>query len=185
MDKKFKEIMNNRKLPSWNELPEIELYMDQVIVLMEKYLGSSPDDKLITPSMINNYVKLNIIPPPEKKKYSKVHIAYLIIICSLKQVMPISDIKVLIDEKLKQCTIEELLDEYGKLYHESIEVICDTTEKNEKDSSVSPAMFLAVSASICRFASELCLSDALKEAEKKAKEAKKEKKKEKEKEGKK
>ena len=86
------------KLPYWDELPEIDLYMDQVIVLMEKYLSwyieENQETKIITPSMINNYVKLGIIPPPEKKKYSKVHIAYLIIICSLKQVMPIPDIKI-------------------------------------------------------------------------------------------
>ena len=46
--------------------------MDQVIVLMEKHLNASKKDKLITPSMINNYVKLGIVPPPIKKKYSKI-----------------------------------------------------------------------------------------------------------------
>lgn len=75
METNLKEILNTRKIPLWNELPELDLYMDQIIVLMEKYLGSTPKDKLITPSMINNYVKLGIIPSPTKKKYSKVHIA--------------------------------------------------------------------------------------------------------------
>ena len=92
MEKKYSDKLYSRKIPLWNELPELDLYMDQIIVLMEKYLGSSQEDKLITPSMINNYVKLGIIPRPTKKKYSKTHIAYLIIICSLKQVMPIADI---------------------------------------------------------------------------------------------
>ena len=96
----FSSKMKKHKLPHWEDLPEIDLYMDQVIALMEKYLSdltTQEDSKLITPSMINNYVKLNIIPAPTKKKYSREHIAYLVIICSLKQVMPIPKIKELID----------------------------------------------------------------------------------------
>ena len=146
--------LNTRKIPLWNELPELDLYMDQVIVLMEKHLNVSKKDKLITPSMINNYVKLGIVPPPQKKKYSKTHIAYLIIICSLKQVMPIPDIKILIDEKLKNSSIEELLNEYSKLYSESTEKILTLSKAYETEAKSNPAMFLAVSASICRSSSE-------------------------------
>ena len=69
METNLKEILNTRKIPKWNELPELDLYMDQVIVLMEKHLNASKKDKLITPSMINNYVKLGIVPPPIKKQY--------------------------------------------------------------------------------------------------------------------
>ena len=76
-EKKFEDYFKiiKHKLPYWDELPEIDLYMDQVIVLMEKYLswyiGYDSENKIITPSMINNYVKLGIIPAPIKKKYSK------------------------------------------------------------------------------------------------------------------
>ena len=76
-------------LPRWNELPEIDLYLDQVVNYLEKYLGilsSNDDDKIITKTMINNYVKQGIMPAPEKKKYGKTHIAYLMVICILKQV---------------------------------------------------------------------------------------------------
>lgn len=152
------EVINTPKIPTWNELPELDLYMDQIIVLMEKYLGSTPKDKLITPSMINNYVKLGIIPSPIKKKYSKIHIAHLIIICSLKQVMPIADIKILIDEKLKNSSIEELLNEYSKLYSDTSKTIIELSEKYESELKSNPAMYLAVSASICRFTSEINLN---------------------------
>ena len=70
-------------LPRWNELPEIDLYLDQVVNYLEKYLGilsSNDDDKIITKTMINNYVKQGIMPAPEKKKYGKTHIAYLMVI---------------------------------------------------------------------------------------------------------
>ena len=81
-DKKFEDYFKiiKNKLPYWDELPEIDLYMDQVVALMEKYMSFHKTDentKIITNSMINNYVKLGIMPAPVRKKYSKVHIAYL------------------------------------------------------------------------------------------------------------
>ncbi len=100
------------RIPRWNELPEIELYMDQVIALMEKYLGVFYDDenKTITPSMINNYVKLGLIPAPVKKKYSKIHLAYILIICILKQVIPINAITRMIEHQMSTHSIEEAYD---------------------------------------------------------------------------
>ena len=93
------ELIMKMHIPRWNELPEIDLYLDQVVNYIEKYLGQytvNKEDKIITKTMINNYVKLGIMPAPEKKKYSKSHIAYLIVICVLKQVYSISDIGKLI-----------------------------------------------------------------------------------------
>ena len=95
----IEEIIMKIHIPRWNELPEIDLYLDQVVNYLEKYLGilsSNNDDKIITKTMINNYVKQGIMPAPEKKKYSRSHIAYLMVICILKQVYSISDIGKLI-----------------------------------------------------------------------------------------
>lgn len=86
-------------IPRWNELPEIDLYLDQVVNYLEKYVeqyNANKEDKIITKTMINNYVKIGIMPAPEKKKYSREHIAYLIVICILKQVYSINDIGKLI-----------------------------------------------------------------------------------------
>lgn len=91
-------------LPRWNELPDIELYLDQVVNYLERYLdifSGNRDEKIITKTMINNYVKQGIIPAPEKKKYNKTHIAYLLVICILKQVYSISDIGELITLTIK------------------------------------------------------------------------------------
>ncbi|MBQ2945371.1 MAG: DUF1836 domain-containing protein [Clostridia bacterium] len=101
----WKEKIVSKKLPSWNEIPDIGLYMDQVIRLMDDYLSAfeseESDDKLITPSMINNYVKMGIIPAPDKKKYNRLHVALLIVVCVLKQIMSIADIKIILDKKLE------------------------------------------------------------------------------------
>lgn len=93
------EIISKIHIPRWNELPEIDLYLDQVVNYIEKYLGqynANKEDKIITKTMINNYVKIGIMPAPTKKKYNREHMAYLIVICILKQVYSISDIGKLI-----------------------------------------------------------------------------------------
>lgn len=101
-------------LPSWKDLPEIDLYMDQVIVLLEKYLSFYADsERTITQSMINNYVKMEVMPAPVKKRYTREHIAYLVIICVLKQVLPISLISDILKEWTLSYSIESLYDIFG------------------------------------------------------------------------
>lgn len=81
--------------PRWNELPEIELYIDQVVSILQNNLSVFSKDKnipIITSSMINNYVKQQILEPPHKKKYNRTHLAYLFVICIFKRLMSISDI---------------------------------------------------------------------------------------------
>lgn len=83
----------------WEDLPDIPLYMDQVITLLGeklRFYELDPDSKLLTSSMINNYVKSGLIPHPEKKKYDKEQLASLIMICMLKAVLPIPEIKSLL-----------------------------------------------------------------------------------------
>lgn len=94
--KKFSEDILNFHIPRWEELPDIELYMDQVVTFIEKefsFFSTNTNEKIITPSMINNYVKLNLIPKPVKKKYNKTHLAYLIAISILKHVFTIQSIR--------------------------------------------------------------------------------------------
>ena len=93
------DLVSKIHIPRWNELPEIDLYLDQVVNYIEKYLSKynvNKDDKVITKTMINNYVKQGIMPAPEKKKYNRTHLAYLMVICVLKQVYSINDIGKLI-----------------------------------------------------------------------------------------
>ena len=94
-------------IPRWNELPEFELYMDQVIGLAEKNLGALYIDGkgLLTPSMINNYVKMHLVPSPEKKQYGKPQIASILVICIFKQVLPMSVIKSLF--KMQKLTYKD------------------------------------------------------------------------------
>ncbi len=83
------------KAPRWDSLPDIDLYMDQVLVVLEKYLSvfkRDKEEKIITAAMINNYVKQKITLPPVNKKYTRHHLAYLFTVCVLKNIMGLSDI---------------------------------------------------------------------------------------------
>ncbi len=102
MDNNLKEILfslfeNDFIKP--NDIPNIELYMDQVTTFMDKHLSAqkrNSDDKIMTKTMINNYTKNHLLPPSTKKKYSKDHLFLLIMIYYCKSVLSISDIQSLL-----------------------------------------------------------------------------------------
>ena len=82
-----------------DDIPAIELYMDQVTTFMDKHLSQNKrrdEDKTLTKTMINNYTKNDVLPPPEKKRYTKEHIILLIYIYYLKNVVSISDIQTIL-----------------------------------------------------------------------------------------
>ena len=80
------------RLPRWEELPDLDLYMDQVLSLTDRYLDPL-SVKPITAAMINNYVKLKLIPPTKGKRYSRVHVAFIFAIAILKDVFEIAQIR--------------------------------------------------------------------------------------------
>ncbi|MBQ8567605.1 MAG: DUF1836 domain-containing protein [Oscillospiraceae bacterium] len=110
-------------LPRWNELPDIDLYMDQVITLLNKYIEPFSSEGEITPSMINNYVKHGVIPAPVKKRYSRVHISRLLIVCVLKPVLSIQRIGEITESLLKDRSEEELLNFFSEQYERTLEHI--------------------------------------------------------------
>lgn len=95
----FRELLNNWSHLDYispDDIPNIELYMDQVTTFMESQLAGckrAPEDKILTKTMINNYSKNRLLPPSNKKKYSKEHIILLIYIYYLKNFLSITDIK--------------------------------------------------------------------------------------------
>ncbi len=111
MNEKIRQILDdmleNQTIPS-KDIPDIDLYMDQVTTFIEEKLKNFkrvPSDKILTKTMINNYTKDKVLPPPVKKKYSKDHIFLLILIYHLKNCITISDIGILLSsfiDKKKQ-----------------------------------------------------------------------------------
>lgn len=113
-----------------SEIPEIDLYMDQVTTFMDTHLSGtkrSPEDKTLTKTMINNYVKDHLIPPPEKKKYNKEHMLLLLMIYYSKNILSISDIASIlqpITETLYQTDgAYTLKDFYDSLHKQSLSLM--------------------------------------------------------------
>lgn len=123
MKDKFQKVineLNDFNLPSWNEFPNIDLYMDQVFTYLDRELAPlkiNEEDKILTTSMINNYVKGNLIKSPDHKKYNKEHLNRLLIISSLKQILSIS-------------SIEELLNNHNKKESEELYNIFTSEQKD-------------------------------------------------------
>ena len=93
------DALSKLNLVHTEDIPEIELYMDQVTTFMERELGSMkryPEDKILTKTMINNYAKNNLLPSPNKKKYNQEHIILMAMIYYLKNILSIHDIDVLL-----------------------------------------------------------------------------------------
>lgn len=143
MNKEIKDF----HLPRWNELPTIDLYIDQLVSLLEQYLAgyikndNEKEDKIITKSMINNYVKHSVIKPPINKKYNKEHIAYLFVIFVLKQVYSMNDIKKLIDLAIETSPTELAYNRFCSELEKAIRIVF--AEKNYvKNSKLSEEQYI-------------------------------------------
>ena len=119
-----------QRLPRWRELPDLELYMDQVLSLVERYLGDDPGygERGLTASMVNNYVKLGVMPKPVKKRYTREHLAYLIMICVLKASLPMGAIRALMARETAGCGPGDVYDRF-----------CDAFERAGKDTAAAYA----------------------------------------------
>ena len=154
----WEEKLAVHTLPVWDELPVFELYMDQVIVLVNKYLAilENGEERVLTPSMINNYVKQKTLPPPIKKRYSRVHVAYLIMICILKQSLSISMIqKILPVDKLGE-NIADIYMSFVKIQKQKFSDVTDEIKKMYESEEFSDrlVMEVAISANIHKIVAE-------------------------------
>jgi len=148
------------------DIPGIDLYMDQVTTFMEKQLSRSkrfPDDKILTKTMINNYAKNHLLPPPEKKKYSREHLLLLVFIYYFKGFLSINDIQTLLSpltEKYFQTedglSLQDIYSGVFYLEHSQIELLkqdltasYDTASKTFTDAPEEDQAFLQLFTFIC------------------------------------
>lgn len=117
--------------PRWSELPGFELYIDQVTGFLNESLSifASGAEPMITPSMVNNYVKQGILHAPVKKKYSREHLAKLVVICVAKRMFSLCRIG---DSIAAMMRVFEVCDGY--------DIFCDEVEYAVR-SAVSPTEF--------------------------------------------
>ena len=134
-------LLNDIHMPRWNELPNVDLYLDQVVTFINSSLNSfilsnvsnssKTENQFLTKTMINNYVKNKLIEPPKKKKYSKVQLAKLFVICILKQVYSMNDIKDLINIALQHSDIKIAYNSFCDQFEEAL--LCTYKRKDYID----------------------------------------------------
>jgi DNA-binding transcriptional MerR regulator len=125
-------------------LPDIDLYMDQVLALSEKYFGAFSDSNEvgITSSMLNNYVKQKVIPAPDKKRYNKEHLARFLMICILKRVLSIAKIKQLFDSLFETYTVREVYEVFSNELDCALHALADNEPMAQPDSADSNILAL-------------------------------------------
>ncbi len=186
------DILCPSAAPQWIDFPDIELYMDQVISVLEKTLSPYfPGEKAITSTMINNYVKQKLLPPPQNKRYTKGQITKLFMICILKSFMQLSEIAALLDSLAAERTDEEVYTLFSEELDRAVSTVFGKEEEKPKAENPTEK---ALQTAIMAFASILYARGTFRLAEQtwpkplteekqkeKEKETKKEKKKEKKK----
>ena len=111
--------------PRYGELPALELYMDQVLGVVNQSLRifAADGENLLTSAMVNNYVKKKLIPPALGKRYSPGHVAHLLFICTLKPVLSISEIHALLTLECQQLPGQQAFDWFAELLEQSLQCV--------------------------------------------------------------
>ncbi len=170
----FDELVNF-KVINISQIPDIDLYMDQVTTFVEDRLGvyrRNEDDKLLTKTMINNYTKEGLIAPPVKKKYSREHIIRLIMIYHLKTTLSIADIGALL-KAIPQERSLEAYDGFVKLQEMEKEIAAEELKtsldkitlhtENEEETVVMTVLMLILEANCRRQLAEKLIDKFFKE----------------------
>lgn len=126
----LKERLSRERPAPWEALPDLALYMDQLISYMPRQLIHFEESENLTSAMVNNYIKDGLLPRAEGKRYSRVHLAYLTAICALKQVLSVKEMKTLI-----QCGTEgrEMEPLYGYFRQELDQALDETARGLEEE----------------------------------------------------
>ena len=163
--RRWESYLENFRLPAWEEIPDFGLYMEQVTALLQKYLDYLPselkEEQFITASTINNYVRTRVMPEPVKRRYYRVHIAYLIIILTLKQSLSIALIHKVIPMGLTEDEVRQIYTAYAACHRMTAEYFIDQIrllagpilehDSTDGPSTESPEALIVVSAVLSGF----------------------------------
>jgi hypothetical protein len=143
--------------PRWQELPSLGLYMDQVLqVLSEVTAPLRPEgEPACTATMVNNYVKLKVLAPSEKKKYNQSHLATLILITMLKTILSMQEIR----RFLALITAEVPLNEAYDRFAQTLEQLLSTLGKPQERPASTDLITVAVYAYVSKLGIQLLLSE--------------------------
>lgn len=159
----LKKKLKTVRPEDWDSIPDIDLYMDQVISYMTRqHIGLELDDdeETLTSAMINNYIKSGLLPRAHGKKYDREHICYLTAICLLKQVLSVGETGTLLADQMNHGTIQDFYKNYNKvLDQEYNKVAAGIKDKASEEELAQEALRLAVSSYAQKLACKKILED--------------------------
>ena len=149
--KELKTRMETQRPADWDSLPDLSLYMDQVIGYMPRQLIQYGEAERLTSAMVNNYIKDGLLPRAEGKRYSKAHLAYLTQICALKQVLPVKDAGLLAGRGGE----EDIEARYGAFRQVLGEAMTDTAQRLPEGCTQAELADLALELALHSYADKL------------------------------
>lgn len=156
--KQLKSRLETERPVSWMELPDIALYMDQVISYMQRQLISFEGGGQITSAMVNNYIKDKLLPRADGKKYSREHLAGLTEICLLKQVLSVRDTGLLLQQEIDKENPEIFYSKFRDILDSALIKTAERIEPSQETESLADmALQLAISSYCDKLASERLL----------------------------
>lgn len=166
----MQEKLENFRPNEWEQIPDLDLYMDQVISYMPRQHIGLNSGEVLTSAMINNYIKVNLLPRANGKKYTREHIAYLTVICLLKQVVSVDQVGELLktlelgagDEN--KDNVKNFYEDYRKVLDEEFDKVSTILNFDEDEETLAKK---ALQFAISSYANKLACQEIINELAKK------------------
>lgn len=155
----LKHRMEEERPASWEELPDLALYMDQIISYMPRQLIHFDDHEMLTSAMVNNYIKEGLVPRADGKRYGPTHLAHLTAVCALKKVLSVHDIGELIAAGKDTGSDAQVL--YNYFCNAMDQALQDTAETIDENASRIELTKLALALALRSYANQLACSRIL------------------------
>lgn len=163
---------------TYGNLPDLDLYMDQVLAYLSRQHISFREEDKLTSAMVNNYKKSGLLPRTNGKKYSRKHLVYLTLISRLKQVLSVKDTDTLLKEDMKDCLPKDYYESFLGMLDSSLGNLHQSLDMVEEDNLSHTALQFALTAYTNKIACEYLIdkinlqNQPIEKEEKKAKAAK-------------
>ncbi|MCI8421992.1 MAG: DUF1836 domain-containing protein [Lawsonibacter sp.] len=155
----LKARMEQERPSPWEELPDLALYMDQLISYMPRQLIHFDNREALTSAMVNNYIKDGLVPRAEGKRYGPVHLGYLTAVSALKKILSVRDTGVLISAgKATGKNDQELYSYFCRALDQALK---DTAQTLEEDAQQEDLARIALTLALRSYANQLACARVL------------------------
>ena len=155
----LKTRMEQERPVAWDDLPDIALYMDQLVSYMPRQLIRFDDNEGLTSAMVNNYIKDGLVPRAEGKRYGPVHLGYLTAVCALKKVLSVRDTSALLSAG--QSTGKNNEELYSYFCRALDRALADTAQTIDADAERSDLARMALDLALRSYANQLACARIL------------------------